>query len=177
MTIKEIGLNSIESKIFLIRGEKVMLDYDLAELYEVETRRLNEQVRRNHKRFPSDFMFVLTEQEVTILKSQFATSRFEWGGRRKPVSAFTEHGVAMLSSILKSERALEVNVSIIRAFVKLRQVLSSNAELEKKINELEKKHDAKFQIVFNAIRELMSSHTIPRKRIIGLSQKEEKDKK
>lgn len=161
---------SIDSKIYLIRGEKVMLDYDLAELYQVPTKRLNEQVRRNLKRFPPDFYFPLSIQEVTALRSQFATSS-SWGGQRYLPQAFTEQGIAMLSSVLNSDRAIEVNIAIMRAFVKLRQVLSTDQSLEKKIAVLESKYDQKFKIVFTAIRKLMSEQSIPRTRIIGLSKK------
>ena len=168
-----IEISGIESKIYLIRGEKVMLDFDLAELYAVPTMRLNEQVRRNAKRFPPDFMFSLSDQELTILRSQFAIASPTWGGRRTPPFAFTEQGVAMLSAVLKSDRAIDVNIGIMRAFVKLRQVLSSNPDLEKKIDALESKYDEKFKIVFNAIRELMSTHAVPRKRIVGLGKKDD----
>ena len=119
-----VPLEAIGQKIYLIRGHKVMLDRDLAALYEIPTKRLNEQVKRNIKRFPSDFAFLLTRQEVTILRSQFATSR--WGGQRYQPYVFTEHGVAMLSSVLNSERAIQVNIAIMRAFVKFRQILSTH---------------------------------------------------
>jgi hypothetical protein len=111
-----ISLESIESKIYLIRGEKVLLDQDLAELYAVPTMRLNEQVKRNAGRFPEDFMFRLSNQEFTVLKSQFAISRLAWGGRRTLPLAFTEQGVAMLSAVLNSERAIDVNIAIMRAY-------------------------------------------------------------
>jgi hypothetical protein len=132
---------------------------------------LNQQVKRNPNHFPSDFAFRLTNQELAILISQFVISSSGHGGRRKPPLAFTEQGVSMLSSVLKSERAAEVNVTIMRTFVKLRQVLNSNAELEKRFNELEAKYDGKFRIVFDAIRELISEKSVPRKRIIGLEPK------
>jgi ORF6N domain len=159
----------IESKIYLIRGMKVMLDHDLAELYDVSTMRLNEQVKRNLKRFPSDFMFSLSDQEFRNLISQFAISSSSWGGRRKAPLAFTEQGVAMLSAVLHSDRAIDVNVTIMRTFVRLRQVLNSNKEFEKRLFDLEAKYDGKLKIVFEAIRELMSTHAVPRKQIIGLS--------
>ena len=171
MKSEKAFLQNIESKIYLIRGEKVLLDQDLAALYEVPTMRLNEQVKRNARRFPSDFMFRLTNHEFTILKSQFAISSLTWGGRRTPPLAFTEQGVAMLSAVLNSERAIDVNVAIMRAFVRLRQVLISNKEFEKKIAEMESKYDGQFEIVFQAIRELMSTHAVPPKRIIGLGNK------
>jgi len=151
-----IPQEAIEQKIYLIRGHKVMLDRDLAELYGVATRRLNEQVKRNIRRFPSDFTFLLTRQEVMILKSQIATSR--WGGRRKLPYVFTEQGVAMLSSVLNSERAIQVNVAIMRAFVKLRQILSTHKELAHKLEQLERKtekHDTEIRGIFEAIRQLM----------------------
>jgi hypothetical protein len=157
----------IEQKIYLIRGQRVMLDKDLAALYKVSTGRLNEQVKRNIKRFPKDFAFFLTRQEVTILISQFAISR--WGGTRKLPYAFTEQGVAMLSSVLNSERAIEVNIAIMRAFVKLRQILSTNKELAQKLKELEQrieKHDTEIHAIFEAIRQLMTPPEKP-KRSIG----------
>jgi hypothetical protein len=162
---EEIG---IESKIFIIRGQRVMLDFDLAVLYQMSTKRLNQQVRRNPFRFPDDFMFALTNQEFTNLKLQFVTSSLAWGGRRTPPLAFTEQGIAMLSSVLNSRRAIEVNIAIMRTFVQLRSVLVSNQELNKRITALELKYDGQFKIVFDAIRELVSERRVPRKRIIGL---------
>lgn len=167
-TSKQIA--DIESKIYLIRGQKVMLDFDLAELYQVPLIRLNQQVRRNEYRFPSDFMFILSFQEVANLKSQFVISSSGWGGRRTPPLAFTEQGIAMLSSVLNSRTAVEVNIAIIRTFVQLREVLKSNRELEKKITELESKYDGQFRVVFQTIREILSNHSVPRKRIIGLGR-------
>lgn len=165
----------IESQIYLIRGLKVMLDHDLAELYGVPTHRLNEQVRRNLERFPADFMFLLTNQEFAILISQFAISKKAEGrgGRRKPPLVFTEQGIAMLSSVLHSDRAIEVNIAIMRAFVKMRQALYLNRDLEKKLNEMEARYEGKFKVVFDAIKELMSAHSVPRKRITGLNKKED----
>ena len=149
----------IETKIYLIRGQKVMLSMDLAKLYGVPTMRLNEQVKRNIKRFPEDFMFQLTGEEYEILKSQIAISR--WGGaRRANPYAFTEQGVAMLSSVLNSERAIHVNIAIMRAFVRLKAVLSTHKELAHKLDELEQKierHDADIQSIFEAIRQLMAA--------------------
>ena len=168
MKPKEISFSEIESKIFLIRGEKVLLDFDLATLYQVSTKRLKEQVRRNLKRFPNDFLIILTDQDLTILRSQIATSSGGWGGRRNHPFAFTEQGVAMLSSVLNTDRAIDVNIAIMRTFVKLREVLNSNQEFQKKLTELEAKYDGKFRLVFDAIKELMSNHSVPRKRIIGL---------
>src|SRR5688572_8511911 len=145
----------IERAIIVIRGEKVMLDSDLAALYEVETKELLRAVRRNVNRFPPDFAYQLTAQEFTILRRQFGTSSLAWGGRRNCPWVFTEQGIAMLSSVLHSERAIEVNIAIMRAFVRLRQLLASHADLARKLDELEKKYDEQFAIVFEAIRKLM----------------------
>lgn len=152
-----------------------MLDYDLAELYQVPTKRLNEQVSRNLERFPEDFMFSLTYQEVANLKSQIATSSLEWGGRRKLPRAFTEQGIAMLSSVLQSPTAIHVNIVIMRAFVQMRRVRIPHREFEIRIAELESKysrHDQQLKAVFDAIRKLASDVLIPRKRIIGLGKKD-----
>lgn len=147
----------LEKSILLIRGHKVMLDSVLSGLYGVTTKRLNEQVRRNLKRFPDDFMFQLTQEEYDFLRSHFATLETGRGKYRKYLPyAFTEQGIAMLSSVLTSERAIEVNVEIMRSFVRLRQLLSSNKELAKKLMLMEKKYDHQFKIVFDAIREMMS---------------------
>ncbi len=158
----------IEQKIYLIRGQRVMLDKDLANLYQVPTKRLNEQVKRNKRRFPKDFAFLLTQQETAILRSQFATSR--WGGQRYLPYAFTEQGVAMLSSVINSERAIQVNIAIMRAFVKLRQILSANKELAAKLKELEQRienHDTEIHAIFEAIRQLMTPPPNMPKRRIG----------
>ena len=159
----------IENKIYLIRGYKVMLSTDLAKLYVVPVKRLNEQVKRNVKRFPLDFMFQLSDEEREILKSQFATS--SWGGaRRANPYAFTEQGVAMLSSVLNSERAIQVNIAIMRAFVKLREILSTHKELAYKLKELENKierHDGEIRSIFEAIRQLMAPPPEKPKRRIG----------
>jgi len=144
----------IEQSILWIRYHRVMLDADLAALYGVETKQLIQAVKRNIFRFPSDFMFQLNEEEFENLRYHFGTSS-QWGGRRYPPYAFTEQGVAMLSSILKSKRAVQVNIEIMRAFVRLRQMLASNKELAKRLDELEKKYDAQFKVVFDAIRGLM----------------------
>ena len=154
----------VESRILLIRGQRVMLDADLAGLYGVTTRRLNEQVKRNWDRFPEDFMLVLTKEETEILRSQFATSS-SWGGRRYNPLAFTEQGVAMLSSVLRSQRAVQVNIAIMRAFVKLREMLASNRDLARRLDEMENKYDAQFKVVFDAIRELRKPPEKPRRRI------------
>jgi len=157
----------IERATVLIRGQRVMLDADLAVLYEVSTKRLGEQVRRNGQRFPADFMFRLTAAEARVLRSQFATSSLGrgWGGRRYIPYAFTEHGVAMLSSVLRSSRAIQVNIAIMRAFVRLRGLLASNETLARKLDELEKRYDAQFKIVFDAIRQIMSPPAVGRRAI------------
>ena len=168
-----IPIERIERLILLIRGHKVMLDSDLAELYGVTTKRLNEQVRRNLSRFPEDFMFQLTESETHLLRSQFATSKKGRGGRRYLSYAFTEQGVAMLSSVLNSERAVNVNIEIMRAFVRLRRILASHADLARKLDSLEKKYDTQFKVVFDAIRELMKPPET-KKRPIGFLVEEAK---
>jgi phage regulator Rha-like protein len=146
----------IEQKIFLIRGHKVMLDSDLAKLYGVAPKRLNEQVKRNKKRFPRDFMFQLTKEEDESLRSQFATLKSGRGKHRKyRPYVFTEQGVAMLSSVLNSERAIQVNIEIMRTFTKLRTMLAEHKDLKRKLTALEKKYDKQFKIVFEAIYELM----------------------
>lgn len=161
----------IEKKILLIRGEKVMLDADLAELYGVETKILVRAVKRNIDRFPADFMFQLDEDEFENLRFQFGTSS-RWGGRRYLPYVFTEQGVAMLSSVLNSDRAVKVNIEIMRAFVKLRQMLASNVELARKLADMEKKYDSQFRIVFDAIRQLMTPPQKP-KRMIGFGKGKE----
>jgi phage regulator Rha-like protein len=143
-----------------------MHDADLAELYGVETRALIEAVKRNIERFPQDFMFQLNQDEFHILKSQFVIPSSGWGGRRTPPYAFTEQGVAMLSSVLRSKRAMQVNVEIMRAFVRLRKMLGSHADLARKLAALEKKYDTQFKVVFDAIRQLMTPPE-PKKRRIG----------
>ena len=168
---KTLPIESIEKSILLIRGHKVLLDVHLAALYGVTTKRLNEQVRRNRARFPEDFMFQLTAEEIASLRSQIATSNKGRGGRRYAPYAFTEQGVAMLSTVLNSERAIQVNIEIMRAFVRLRQLLASNTELARKMDALEKKYDAQFKVVFDAIRQLMTPPE-PNKRKIGFLVKE-----
>lgn len=150
-----IPVERIEKRILLLRGQKVMLDSALAELYGVTVGRLNEQVRRNASRFPADFMFQLEEGEVKNLRSQFAISSSSYGGRRYLPYAFTEQGVAMLSSVLRSERAVQVNIAIMRTFVNLRGLLSTHKDLARKLDDLERKYDAQFRVVFDAIRALM----------------------
>ena len=152
-----VSVEIIQSKIYLIRGHKVMFDKDLAELYGVETKRFNEQVKRNAQRFPEDFMFQLTFQEYKNLRSQFATS--SWGGRRYMPLVFTEQGVAMLSSVINSDRAIEVNIQIMRVFVRLKELVMSHKDLARKIEDLERKfgdHDAKIIHLFNEIRRLLA---------------------
>ena len=159
-----ISAERIEKAIFLIRGQKVMLDQDLADLYGVATRVLVQALKRNIERFPSDFMFQLTGQEFKDLRSQTVTSS-SWGGRRYPPYAFTEQGVAMLSSVLKSQSAIQANIEIMRAFVRLRRMLAESAELARRLDELEKKYDGHFKLVFDAIRELMAPPEPPKNRI------------
>lgn len=166
------SVSQIESRMFLIREQKVMLSQHLAELYEVEPRALNQAVKRNIERFPEDFMFQLNPEKFANLKSQFVTS--SWGGIRTAPYAFTEQGVAMLSSVLHSERAIQVNIEIMRAFVRLRQMLASNAELARKLNALEKKYDVRFKAVFEAIHELMSPPEPKKKHPIGFAPWEKK---
>jgi len=160
-----IPVDRIEKAILLIRGQKVMLDADLAELYDVETKVLVQAVKRNLERFPEDFMFQLNQEEFAILRSQIVTSS-DWGGRRYRPYAFTEQGVAMLSSVLRSRRAIQVNIEIMRAFIRLRQMLASHVELARKLDALEKKYDAQFKQVFEAIRQLMAPPE-PKRRPIG----------
>ncbi len=162
----------IEKAILLIRGHKVMLDKDLAELYGVATKVLNQAVKRNLSRFPDDFMFQLTPEEDDALRSQFVTLKPGRGKHRKYLPyAFTEHGVAMLSSVLNSDRAIEVNIAIMRAFVRLRQIMSTHKDLARKLADLERKlgeHDDKFAVVFEAIRQLMAPpSTTQKKQKIG----------
>ena len=181
-SLSRVSVELIERRIYLIRGHKVMIDVDLAELYEVPTKRLNEQVRRNRRRFPEDFMFRLTKTEADSLKSQIATSKASEkalrsqfaiskkgrGGRRTLPYAFTEQGVAMLSSVLNSDRAIEVNIAIMRTFVKLRQMLESNEELNRKFAGVIRKlatHDKYFTVVFEELKKLHEPPTRPRKQI------------
>jgi len=161
----------IEKRILLIRGHKVLLDSDLSELYGVSTKRLNEQVRRNIRRFPADFMFQLSSMEIESLRSQFATSKVGRGGRRYLPLVFTEQGVAMLSSVLNSERAVQVNIQIMRAFVRLREMIATHKGLARKLGELENKYDVQFKIVFDAIRQLMAQPEAREKKI-GFRAKE-----
>ena len=161
---KGFPVEQIEKRILLLRGQKVLLSVDLAGLYQVEPRALVQAVKRNKSRFPSDFMFQLTYQEVANLKSQIVIS--SWGGHRRSTPyAFTEQGVAMLSTVLNSERAIQVNIEIMRAFVQLREMIASHKDLAKRLDELEKKYDMQFKSVFDAIRQLMAPIEPPRRRI------------
>jgi hypothetical protein len=183
-----VPVEGIEAAILLIRGEKVLLDADLAALYGVEPRVLIQAVKRNAERFPPDFMFQLAKEELDLLRSQFVTSKSASrlnqgepgflrsqfvisksgdprGGRRYPPYAFTEQGVAMLSSVLNSPRAIQVNIEIMRAFIRLRRMLASHADLARKLENLEKKYDVQFKMVFDAIRKLMAPPEPKRRRI------------
>jgi len=169
------SVEQIESRMFLIRGQKVMLSTHLADLYEVEPRVLVQAVKRNIERFPEDFMFQLTSEEALLLRSQVVILKSGRGQHRKySPYAFTEQGVAMLSSVLHSDHAIQVNIEIMRAFVRLRQMLSSNAELSRKLAALEKKYDIQFKAVFVAIRELMTPLEPRKKRPIGFAPWEKK---
>ena len=166
-----IPIESIENRIFIIRGQKIMLDFHLAGLYGVETRQLKRQVRRNIKRFPEDFMFELNRKEYAILRCQFGT--LNWGEHTKYLPfAFTEQGIAMLSSVLRSERAIQVNILIMRAFVRFKHFLETHKELKSKLDLLEdkfgkhlKRHDEDIQLIFEAIRKMLVVEETPRKRI------------
>jgi hypothetical protein len=186
MDLSLIPIERIESRIYLIRGRKVMLDRDLAELYGVKTQALNQAVKRNIRRFPSDFMFFLSEEEMKNwisqivisnsenadsslhvapnLRSQFVTSSLKMG-LRKPPLAFTEQGVAMLSSVLKSERAIAVNIQIIRTFTKLREMIAEDDSLRRKLEIMEKQYDEQFRVVFDALRRLLEDEEKPKSEI------------
>ncbi|MBN8718205.1 MAG: ORF6N domain-containing protein [Sediminibacterium magnilacihabitans] len=173
-----VSESHVISKIYLVRGQKVMLDRDLADIYGVETKRLNEQVKRNQERFPQNFMFQLTDQEVEILMSQIATSRLDedtgWGGRRKLPYAFTEYGVLMLANVLKSARAVAVSIKIIDIFVRLREALLANQDMLLKLEQLDKKmsnighdvkmHDGEIETIFELIKEIMEERMRPKPR-------------
>ena len=168
--VEIVPAERIQKSIYLIRGHKVMLSTDLASLYGVEPKVLVQAVKRNIDRFPDDFMFQLSLDEFRIVKSQIVTLRLE-GVRRAPPYAFTEQGVAMLSSVLHSPKAIQVNIEIMRAFVKLREMLSSHKELAHKLEELEKKYDKQFAVVFTAIRQLMEPPPVKPKGRIGFNTK------
>ena len=167
-----VPMEIINQKIFLIRREKVMFDVDLAKLYGVETKHLIQAVKRNISHFPPDFMFQLSDEEFSNLRSQNVTS--SWGGRRYPPYVFTEHGVAMLSSVLKSERAIKVNITIMRAFIQLRKMVSNYSELFRKVEAMEKKYDIQFKVVFDAIKSLIETPSPKEKRKIGFCREKEK---
>lgn len=160
-----VPFERIERRIYLIRGQKVMLDRDLAELYGVKTHVLNQAVKRNIKRFPEDFMFKLSLHEARNLISQIVISSSGWGGRRHAPFAFTEQGIAMLSSVLKSERAIMVNIQIIRTFTKLREMISENDYLRRKLEAMEMQYDEQFKIVFDAIRRILTEDDEPKPEI------------
>jgi hypothetical protein len=164
-----IPIENITGLIYLVRGKKVMLDQNLAVLYGVETKRLKEQVRRNIERFPEDFMFELSKKEYENLRSQIATS--SWGGTRYVPMAFTEHGVLMISSVLKSDKAIQVNIQIMRAFTKLRHLILDNVELRREIENLRADTDGKFRIIFETLDQLLTVESKPRKKI-GFTVKE-----
>jgi hypothetical protein len=167
-----VQVRRIEQSILQLRGHRVMLDTDLAALYGIETKALVRAVKRNADRFPEDFMFQLNPQEFDNLRRQIGTSS-SWGGRRHAPYAFTEQGVAMLSSVLRSKRAVQVNVEIMRAFVRLRRILADNAGLARRLDELEKKYDVQFKAVFDAIRSLMQPPE-PKKKRIGFITDDDK---
>jgi phage regulator Rha-like protein len=159
----------VDSRILILRHQRVILDSDLAELYGVTVKRLNEQIKRNRDRFPTDFMFQLTAKEAQILRSQIVTSSKEHGGRRYPPHAFTEHGAIMAASVLNSARAVEMSVFVVRAFVRMREMLAKNRQLAAKINELDRRletHDTAIQDIVEAIKELMVPEG-PSKRKLG----------
>jgi ORF6N domain len=168
-TSPAVPVQFIERRIYLIRDHKVMIDVDLAELYGVATKALNQQVQRNRKRFPEEFMFQLSREEAEALRSQFVTSKVGRGGRRSLPYAFTEPGVAMLSSVLNSERAIEVNITIMRAFIRLRQMLETNEELNRKFGAVLRKlstHDKYFKVVFDELKKL-TEQPVPSHKPIG----------
>jgi len=172
MSETPVPLERIRQAILLVRGQKVMLDRDLAVLYGIPTKALKQAVRRNAERFPDDFMFVLNAQEFHDWRPQFVTSNADRMGLRHPPMAFTEQGVATLSSVLRSKQAILVNVAIMRAFVQLRQLLASHEDLARKLAELEGKYDAQFKVVFDAVGQLMAPPKQPR-REIGFHVKEQ----
>ena len=165
---KLVPIERIASKIYIVRGIKVMLDRDLADLYGVETRVLNQAVSRNTERFPKDFMFTLTRDEIMKISQIVTSSKIKFSKR---VRAFTEQGVAMLSSVLNSKQAIQVNIQIMRTFTQLRKMLSIHEDLKKKIESMEKKYDEQFQIVFEAIKQLLTEEEKPKKKI-GFTVKE-----
>ena len=170
-----VALENIGNLIYLVRGQKVMLDQDLADLYKVTTSNLNKAVKRNPDRFPEDFMFQLTKEEFEHLRFQIGISKeSSRGGRRYLPYAFTEQGVSMLSSVINSKQAILVNIQIMRTFVRLRQMLLANKDLAKRLDELEAKYDKQFKVVFEAIRQLMQTEVKPKRRI-GFHSNESND--
>jgi len=168
LTFPIVSPGFIERRIYLIRKHKVMLDSDLAELYGVSTKRLNEQVKRNKDRFPEDFMFQLNREEIDALnRAQFATGSEKHRDPRFPPYAFTEHGTVMLANVLKSHTAIHASIQVVRAFVRLREILATHKDLAEKLEALEKKYDRQFKIVFDAIRQLMKPEDPPKERRIG----------
>lgn len=167
------SLEVIESHILTIRGHRVMLDSHLAELYQVETKNLNKAVKRNPRRFPEGFMFQLTEKEAESLRFQTGTSNAGRGGRRYMPYVFTEQGVAMLSSVLRSDRAADVNVAIMQAFVKMREAMIAHKDLSRRLNDMERKYDKQFRVIFDALRELMEPPPVPSKKPIGFVRDKE----
>ena len=163
--MKSISQNIIQNKIFIIRNKKVMLDRNLAELYGVPTKALNQAVKRNIERFPEDFMFHLSPEEFKNWKSQTVTSNKEKMGIRRRPYAFTEHGILMLSSVLNSKQAVQVNIQIMRAFVKLRELMTTHKELKDKIDKMEEKYDYQFKVVFEAIKKLLEPPKKPKNKI------------
>ncbi len=173
-----ITTRQIEQRISLLRGQKVMLDFDLAKIYGVPTKRLKEQIKRNIERFPSDFMFVLTRKEFANLRSQIATSSLEWGGARYFPAAFTEYGAIMLASVLNSPRAVQASILVVRAFVRLKQMLEADKKLAGKLAIIEKKikeHDLSIQTIVQSINEMMDKSE-PSKKRIGFTAKERRAK-
>ncbi|PYY11999.1 MAG: DNA-binding protein [Acidobacteria bacterium] len=164
-----VPLEVIERRIYLMREHKVMLDSDLAELYEVTTKRLNEQVKRNRGRFPADFMFQLNLDESRHLRSQIATSKTGRGGRRYQPYVFTEHGALMLASVLNSEAAIHASIQIVRTFIRLRELLATHRELARKLEQMEKKYDSQFKAIFEVIEQLMESPEDPERKPIGFA--------
>jgi hypothetical protein len=173
-----VSAEQIENQILIVRGQRVMLDSDLAALYGVPTSRLNEQVKRNQNRFPNDFAFRLTQKEFTDLISQFATSNASHGGRRKLPWVFTEHGVAMLSSVLNSQTAIHVNIEIMRAFVRLRRLLATPGELVAQLHRLAETvqlHDEQIKVIAEVLRKLMEPSPQPPKGRIGFQMPQSDD--
>jgi len=164
-TVITVPQEIIKSKIFFMRGKKVMIDRDLALLYGVETRTLNQAVKRNTRRFPDDFMFKMTKEETKNWISQFVISNKEKMGLRKRPLAFTEHGILMLSSVLNSSRAIRVNLQIMRIFIKLREMLANHVELKQRIEDMEKKYDRQFKVIFEAIKQLLEPPSKPKEPI------------